>query len=301
MNQQNPAGAKESPLRRVGKLTVGLICLLALGFGLGKLFESAPPKPGFPWKRVSGEISFPGKTGKTDHEMIDKAVVLIERTHDALKAKEIDLLLVVVPIRERIYPEMFYNSSRPPKYIQRRYQDLLSKLSAKNVCAVDLETLFLEKKSPSGSNPLYNSHDHHWTQRGCELACELITSKLRALHPQWCDQYPELRIDLEPTQVNYTVNDDRKPFTRSMRFASPFLLGGDSFSAWMPPFLEHQLHAPIWTSCVLGGQGHGSIKKLIHDQAFKGKRSRVLIWEFWEAAVFEDNLGNLEPFIPQIK
>lgn len=103
--------------------------------------------------------------------------------NEQMKARGIDMLLVVIPTKTEIYPEKL--SDHAPAggkpYVAPYCRKLLGELSAAGVGIVDLLPHFLAARD--GEEPLYMTQDTHWTNRGVRLAAKLIaeTVKQRAV------------------------------------------------------------------------------------------------------------------------
>ncbi len=114
-----------------------------------------------------------------------------------LKARGIDLLLVVIPTKAEVFPEKVSDkapaSAKP--YVAPYCRKLLGELAAAGVEIVDLLPTFIEQRGV-GDDLLYMPQDTHWAPRGVELAARLIAERVR--------QYPWYE-SLRPQQVQYSV------------------------------------------------------------------------------------------------
>jgi len=114
-----------------------------------------------------------------------------------LKARGIDLLLVVIPTKAEVFPEKV--SDKAPAgakpYVAPYCRKLLGELAAAGVEIVDLLPTFIEQRG-AGDDLLYMPQDTHWAPRGVELAARLIAERVR--------QYPWYE-SLRPQQVQYSV------------------------------------------------------------------------------------------------
>ena len=129
---------------------------------------------------------------------LDNPVKAIERFRDQLKAKGVELLVVVTPGKPSIYPERLTggdsDASRDAAAagnvadhansigLQSHGKNILDSLTRTGFNTVDLYTPLLAAKSrDSVEGPLYLNDDTHWTPRGAELAADVIAKKVREM------------------------------------------------------------------------------------------------------------------------
>jgi hypothetical protein len=124
--------------------------------------------------------------------------------NEQLKARDIDLLLVIIPTKAEVFPEKLSehapDGARP--YVAPYCRKLLGELAEAGVEMVDLLPAFIEQREVEGQL-LYMPQDTHWMPRGVELAAKLIAERVR--------QYPWYAA-LGGQQVSYSVRD--AAFTR---------------------------------------------------------------------------------------
>ena len=129
---------------------------------------------------------------------LDNPVKAIERFRDQLKAKGVELLVVVTPGKPSIYPERLTggdsDASRDAAAagnvadhansigLQSHGKKILDSLTRAGFNTVDLYTPLLAAKSrDSVEGPLYLNDDTHWTPRGAEIAAAEIAKKVREM------------------------------------------------------------------------------------------------------------------------
>ena len=99
--------------------------------------------------------------------------------HEQLRARGIDMLLVVIPTKAEVYPEKL--SALAPEggepYVAPYCRKLLGELTQAGVAVVDLLPAFLAARE--GEEPLHMPHDTHWTPRAVQLAARLIAEAVR--------------------------------------------------------------------------------------------------------------------------
>ncbi len=137
---------------------------------------------------------------------LDNPVKAIERFRDQLKAKGVELLVVVTPGKPSIYPERLTGKNSDAAGnagaaengnaaavgnaanlenavgLQSHGKKILDSLTRAGFNTVDLYTPLLAAKSrDAAEGPLYLNDDTHWTPRGAELAADVIAKKVREM------------------------------------------------------------------------------------------------------------------------
>lgn len=125
---------------------------------------------------------------------LDNPVKAIEKFRDQLKAKGVELLVVITPGKPSIYTERLTGRDSRVAGIenaaavgnaaglQSHGKKILDSLTRAGFNTVDLYTPLLAAKSrDSEEGPLYLNDDTHWTPRGAELAADVIVKKVREM------------------------------------------------------------------------------------------------------------------------
>ena len=132
---------------------------------------------------------------------LDNPVKAIERFRDQLKAKGVELLVVVTPGKPSIYTERLTGRDSQvagasgvdaavgnatavenAAGLQSHGKKILDSLTRAGFNTVDLYTPLLAAKSrDSVEGALYLNDDTHWTPRGAELAADVIAKKVREM------------------------------------------------------------------------------------------------------------------------
>lgn len=138
-----------------------------------------------PWLFYRQDVEFLVQASPLDVRSAkqDNPIQAIERFRDQLKAKGIELLVVIVPGKPSIYPERLTGK---PAIAADEYRGhgkfILDSLTALGFNTVDLYTPLLKAKSADASQgALYLNDDTHWTPRGAELAADVISSKVKQM------------------------------------------------------------------------------------------------------------------------
>lgn len=124
---------------------------------------------------------------------LDNPIKAILRFRDQLKAKGVELLVVITPGKPSVYPERLTGSAQVlngaadagasrGKNAAGHGKAILDSLSRLGLNTVDLYTpLLAAKKDDATLGPLYLNDDTHWTPRGAELAAGVIAGKVREM------------------------------------------------------------------------------------------------------------------------
>ena len=141
---------------------------------------------------------------------LDNPITAIERFRDQLKAKGVELLVVVTPGKPSIYPERLTggdsDASRDAAAagnvadhansigLQSHGKKILDSLTRAGFNTVDLYTPLLAAKSrDSVEGTLYLNDDTHWTPRGAELAAAEIAAAVNRLESDGKIKLKDLR------------------------------------------------------------------------------------------------------------
>lgn len=103
---------------------------------------------------------------------------------DQLKESGIDLLLVIVPGKPSIYPDMIHGDARPGSVseISHSYK-LLKRFQENGIATVDLFTPFIEERKNDSlyGEYLYLKKDTHWNTRALRTAAREVAARVREM------------------------------------------------------------------------------------------------------------------------
>jgi hypothetical protein len=126
----------------------------------------------------------------------------IRSFHDQLAARGISLLVVPVPDKESIDPEMLSGrATRGGVVVCRSSRALLDRLQAAGIACVDLFEAFRQAKearSPSDRTRSYLARDSHWTPEGMQVAVQAVARRIR--ERGWIQEGAE-DYDVRPIEV----------------------------------------------------------------------------------------------------
>ena len=111
---------------------------------------------------------------------LDNPVQAILKFRDQLKAKDVELLVVITPGKPSIYPERL--TGVDGLKLAGHGKTILDSLAMLGLNTVDLYTpLLAAKANDADLGALYLDDDTHWTPRGAELAAGEIAKKVNAM------------------------------------------------------------------------------------------------------------------------
>jgi len=166
------------------------VVLGAAGDCIGKSCGREEAKPEDKWLFYRQDVEFLVQPSPLDvrSAKLDNSVKAIEKFRDQLKAKGVELLVVITPGKPSIYTERLTGRDSRVAGIenaaglQSHGKKILDSLTRAGFNTVDLYTPLLAAKSrDSVEGALYLNDDTHWTPRGAELAADVIAKKVREM------------------------------------------------------------------------------------------------------------------------
>ena len=171
------------------------VVLGAAGDCIGKSCGREEAKPEDKWLFYRQDVEFLVQPSPLDvrSAKLDNPVKAIEKFRDQLKAKGVELLVVITPGKPSIYPERLTGRASDAVAenvgaagntvgFQSHGKKILDSLARAGFNTVDLYTPLLAAKSrDSVEGPLYLNDDTHWTPRGAELAAAEIAAAVNRL------------------------------------------------------------------------------------------------------------------------
>ncbi len=125
---------------------------------------------------------------------LDNPITAITKFRDQLKAKGVELLVVITPGKPSVYTSQGSTAAGHGKAI-------LDSLSRLGLNTVDLYTPLLAAKADDATlGPLYLNDDTHWTPRGAELAADVIARKVREMVDAGI-------VDIGEKSIEYVASD----------------------------------------------------------------------------------------------
>ena len=166
------------------------VVLGAAGDCIGKSCGREEAKPEDKWLFYRQDVEFLVQPSPLDvrSAKLDNPVKAIEKFRDQLKAKGVELLVVITPGKPSIYTERLtgrdsrVEGAENAAGLQSHGKKILDSLTRAGFNTVDLYTPFLAAKADDDKlGALYLNDDTHWTPRGAELAAGEIAKKVREM------------------------------------------------------------------------------------------------------------------------
>jgi hypothetical protein len=117
-----------------------------------------------------------------DRPMSDNPVAAIKKFREQLGARGIDLLLVIVPGKPSVYPDIVSSRMAPASAGTFSHSlTMLSDLEKEGVETVDLFTPFARERlrDAKAGDSLYLHEDTHWKARAVRLAARVVADRIR--------------------------------------------------------------------------------------------------------------------------
>ena len=125
---------------------------------------------------------------------ISQNTELVSKINKILKVNNIELLVVLVPLKMRIYSEnLGSNRALLNPFMEDTYNNAAMRFSQEGIKFTNLNEVFLESSERNGLTPLYFKYDSHWSPSGALLAAKAIKNTI--------DNNSHLRDAFEKTQV----------------------------------------------------------------------------------------------------
>ncbi len=247
----------------------------------------------------------------------------VGRIAQALKARNIDLVVAIVPDKARIVTDDM-NGPRAAQ-TQPRYAEFMADIAGQGIKTVDLAAPML---ADPRRERLFWRTDTHWSQEGAALAAQAVASavttkidrttkfKTTAEAAETDGPGDLLRLisldkvpDNLPIQIRPPIDRQHKETTKAAEADTasgggllddgPVIqvaLIGSSFSvnANFAGRLQEDLGAPITNFAEAGGGFAGAAQKYFNGLAYKQTPPKLVIWEIPERLV-------VQPFTPDDK
>lgn len=248
--------------------------------------------------------------------MTDASLHLIQRFNRVLAANGIGMLVVMVPLKMRVYAEYLPDDIKMGDYMIGNYERMGKVLQAARVNVANLNSVFLDRAKRNSDTSLFFRLDTHWTPGGAMLAAQTIQEAISSK--------PELKKAFEatpevPMKIVYSEHKQFSPsndlvkqlpkdaptFAREQvlpfeasrtQLAKLELIGdalstgvalvGSSYSRDWTGFsdaLRYRLQRDVVTSAVGADRGFWvGMEGYLRDDAFQSQRPKVVIWEMPE-------------------
>lgn len=262
------------------------------------------------WLFYRNEISTP-----PDAATVDVSLDLIQRFNKVLSANGINMVVAMVPLKMRIYPEHLPDDIKPNDYMLGNYERMKKTLQDGRVDVIDVNTAFLNSPKRASTTPFFYRLDTHWAPAGAMVAAEAVragvdaspalkarldsipeekyelsnhrrqNSKARDLTMQLPPNSPTLAFE-QVTPMKVSKAQAGKQDLLGNRPALGITLMGSSYSSEWTGFadaLRYTLQRDILSVSVGADQGSWiGMESYLRDDAFQTQAPKLLIWEMPE-------------------
>jgi hypothetical protein len=219
-----------------------------------------------------------------------------------LRARGIQLLIVPVPAKASIYPEMVdpaYDLAKGPN-LNVDHGRWIQSLRDGGVNVLDLTDALWQLKA---TEPVYFAQETHWSQAAMRLAASRIASELQTADPNLppADTFATRWVPHRRTGdlAHYVIDGDPAAGTVQERHLqlidadapllpgneAPVLVIGDSFAAQfveegasISQLIMNELGLKVESSAIYGGKAPNILRSLAGKGALDGKRAVVMVF-----------------------
>jgi len=251
-----------------------------------------------------GDWLFPGWESLTDPgtDGIADAIQTIASTNQRLKTADVALLVLVVPLKARLYPDKLPDGVSLSPGVASRYASILAALAAMQIATFDVDAILRTLTQPA-----FFRTDDHWTAWSAEAVAQACAARLQSLVtlPPSTAHLPPLsawsqdphRGDLAqilPPDRQAAVGDEPMAI-RSIDGSRAQLLDssaasvhvvGNSFSMpylGFPEMLAETLGRPVGVTAKFGNAGPWqTMVAYLESSTFAKNRPRAIVWQFVE-------------------
>ncbi|SDH86764.1 alginate O-acetyltransferase AlgX-related protein [Paraburkholderia phenazinium] len=251
---------------------------------------------------------FPGweRTDKVDRAQIASNIKVIQETKDALAAKHIGLVVMVVPAKAPFYPQRLPASLSLSTEIKSRYADVLAMLAAAGITTFDDKDV-LQAVEHDKQTAFYRA-DYHWTAWAAEASADETAKVIRSKFElpasgsgtvlgEWTNdrRYGDLATNFMSPEDRKRIGRDTYTVRKQPELSDGLLDGapaqvqvvGNSFVQpylGYPQKLSNALGQPVGLTWNPGNIGPWkTFLDAVENPAFSQHKLRVIVWQFNEA------------------
>ncbi len=247
---------------------------------------------------------------RTDFAQISKVIEVIDKAIKILRAAKIDVALVFVPAKSRIYRAFLPEDFRFNSDAERRYAVSLESLRKSGAIVPDLASVFDDMLKAKPGDNLWFKNDTHWTALAAEAAAKVIGREMTAqlklpksprpgaivgpaikkvhyksdlssvLPPKERKEHPDEIFEVHEVVVNkgkaFLLDEDRPDV---VVVGSSYMQPKYNFAE----MLSNQLNRPVelvWRVHLVGP--YKTLLGYVTSESFKRQRPRAIVWNFLE-------------------
>lgn len=222
-------------------------------------------------------------------ENVQKRMEEIAITRDSLNKEGVDLVVVLVPAKARMYAENY------PSYYKDQYSEVLAGLRVRNVVVADILAAF------DGKEGMFLKADTHWGPAGAKIAAQEVGKITHVKHHQAFVTKEGKAVAHEGDLLRYIPRLEREQPEEIMSFITsaknakqdlfgeqkiPVTLVGTSYSfnkLWnFEGALKQALRADVLNAADEGLGPFATMRKYLSSETFKTHRPELVVWEIPE-------------------
>lgn len=248
-------------------------------------------------------------------ESVNISLDLIQRLNKVLFANNINMAVIMVPLKMRIYSEHLPDSIKLDDYMAGSYDRMIKVLKGAGVNTVDLNTPFMKASRQSDDGPIYFRLDSHWSPTGAMLAANVVKAEIganpvlkkaldatieegfnvnygkrkRSIGRDLINLLPPGSPIFSPEQVAQVSISRVRPLNFDLlgnRPPSGLALLGSSYSKDWTGFadgLRYELQRDVFSMGVGADQGSWvGLESYLRDDVFQKNFPKLLFWEIPE-------------------
>jgi alginate biosynthesis protein AlgX len=241
---------------------------------------------------------------------IDGRTQYYAQLDQALKSKNIQLIISPLPSRTIVYPEVLdksqaLQSTYSTDTARENYKKSWQRLSDLGIDTTDLLSTAIKQRQTDDSKNLYFARDYHWTSEGARLYAQATAreimkyeayknlSKEKFTNTYLRSENAESRLayllqlvcgtKTPPEKINvYETTRDGGNLLGDDAY--PVVMIGSSYSAEpkynFEGFLKEALGSNVLNAAISGGGYNASLEAYFLSEAYNREKPKFLIWEF---------------------
>lgn len=302
---------------------LGGVAAIAMAIALGGALATRPVLAAPSVVEGADGWLFPGweRTDTVNRAQLESNLKLIRETKDALAARHIGLVVVVVPAKAPFYPQRLPDGVKLSPEIKSRYADILGMLANAGVVTFN-DNEVLHSVEHDNQTAFYRA-DYHWTAWGSEASADATAQVIRS------------KFDLPPSGTGAVLGEwtnDRRYGDLAMNFMSPEdrkRIGRDTYTvrkqadssdalldsapsqvmvvgnSFVQPYLgfsqklSNALGQPVALTWNPGNIGPWkTFLDAVESSGFAQQKVKVIVWQFNEAQM-EQSLDSADSWDPK--
>ncbi len=245
-----------------------------------------------------------------------ESIDLIGRFNKVLAANGVNLALMMVPLKMRIYSEYLPDHVKLTDFMATNYDGVSKGLQARGVASIDLNTPFLNSPKRNSDTPLFFRLDSHWSMTGAMLGAETLKAGVDAngalkgafdatTAASYAIKNAKRKLPSKARNLVAALPRNSGPFENELftpvsvaraqaasegaaRSKGIAIVGSSSSKEWtgFVDALRYVLQRDIWNASVTGDIGPWvGMERYLSSDEFQQNTPKLLIWEWAESTM----------------